>query len=486
MTRHSHLSWIYLTLSLLVFSYVAARTWRLDATYDEVWTITEYLPLTYWEILSREPCNSNNHILNSLLIKLFDSVLHGRIAGLHGLVIARLPNLIAFALYLTFAFKTARRFFPPITGLLFFVLSWCNPFLLDFFGLARGYGLALGFMMPALYFLLRFRERLSLRCAALSLAFSLCSVLSNLPFLNVYLAIAGLVFLFPFIKNKTRQPDLKLLGILFFFSFALFAILYEPVRKMLAGGDLYYGGYVGFYHDTLHSLTKASLGRPFQEEGFPLQLNLFLAALALLVILGWQRVPKLPAFALFCTAILAIPILSSLLQHWWLGNLFLIGRTALFYFPLFILVMAAWAGNATSAAIPNIILSLVVAGLVVNLAQNANFYKTINWPHDSRTSEVVERLKYEAGQTGKTAKLDASWPCENSLRYALTIKDTFPKIEYSGRERHRLEPAATHFLYYGQTLHRVGYYPRELAIDSLPKDTLLHFPDDNLTLFVLR
>jgi len=128
--------------ALLAFFVVVARASIQAITIDEAdsYLIWAARPSpSHWEPAS------NNHVLNSLLVRLFTSVL-----GPSHLTI-RIPSLIGAALYISAAFALSRLITDRI--LLRWSLFVClvyNPFVLDYLVAARGYSMALGFLMSAL------------------------------------------------------------------------------------------------------------------------------------------------------------------------------------------------------------------------------------------------------------------------------------------------------------------------------------------------
>ena len=94
--------------------------------------------------------SSNNHLLNSLLMRFFVSLF-----GLSHLTL-RAPALIGGAVYIVAIFRLCllltnqELYVFPI-----FVAFVYNPFVMDFMVAARGYGLALGFLMLAVFFIAR-------------------------------------------------------------------------------------------------------------------------------------------------------------------------------------------------------------------------------------------------------------------------------------------------------------------------------------------
>lgn len=104
-------------------------------------------------MLYRQGITENSHLLNTLLIKLCVALF-----GVSELVL-RLPALAGQLLFLAAVYKILTRFFDRAFLLPGIVLLAFQPFLLDLFSAARGYSLALGFMLWGVYFLLRQLER---------------------------------------------------------------------------------------------------------------------------------------------------------------------------------------------------------------------------------------------------------------------------------------------------------------------------------------
>ena len=133
-------------IAALAFTYVLVRAVVVGPTYDEVSTIPYFVPASVVRILN--PSDANNHLLNTLLIKLLFATGH------QTLFHCKTADVVAFAAYLWFGYLIAKR----VQGGTFcgavVLLLVANPFLLDFFALARGYGIALGAQMASLYYVL--------------------------------------------------------------------------------------------------------------------------------------------------------------------------------------------------------------------------------------------------------------------------------------------------------------------------------------------
>lgn len=123
-----------------VWAVTAFRAATTGITYDEAYT---YLHYGRYLTGFLQVDVANNHPLNSLLVNL-----SGALAGVRYDELAiRAPNLIAFAIYLFCAYRLSRWKGYSYVG---FSLLALNPYLDEFFGLGRGYGLATTAVLAAM------------------------------------------------------------------------------------------------------------------------------------------------------------------------------------------------------------------------------------------------------------------------------------------------------------------------------------------------
>jgi hypothetical protein len=213
------------------------RAFSLAVTTDEAFTAIAFASPPWLQILTTY--DANHHILHSLLCKLSLSLF-----GWNALAL-RLPSLLACLLFLVIAHRLARRLFPesPIQLVLCAWLAF-HPALYDWFSLARGYSLALAFLLAALY--------------------SLAGPLPSLPRASVFLglsAASNFVFAIPAAcvalawtaaralddrRIWTRLPDLAVPG-------AALALVITAIPLSRADGANFYYGAPSLL-DSLHSL----------------------------------------------------------------------------------------------------------------------------------------------------------------------------------------------------------------------------------------
>jgi len=187
---------LYFSISTLAILYVFIRLFSVGITYDEVWTIYEFVPQTVKNIFAYNPCDANNHIINTLAVK-FLFYIFGE-----SIFVARLPNFFAFFLFLFYAYKISNKYLSEFNGVLCFCLLIVNPFLLDFFSLARGYGISMGFLLPSIYYLLEFIEYQNPIKSFNALLFGGIATITNFSMLNYYLILLLVIFIIMLFSKK--------------------------------------------------------------------------------------------------------------------------------------------------------------------------------------------------------------------------------------------------------------------------------------------
>jgi hypothetical protein len=417
---------INLVLAALLWSYTVARAARLSFTHDESLTYLLAVKRSYLEIARYQVgIPSNNHLLNSTLAKLCTLLGRGPFA-------LRLPNLLAHGLYLVAALLLARRAGSGPTRVLAFVVLTLNPFLLDFFSLCRGYGLACGFELMALYLLVKVAEAPRNRPlhAGLATLLAALSPLSNLSFLVFFLAYLGILLLIEIAKWRAARgtPEASSvralvgsLGLPLAIAGLVCAWLVPIGLKLREMGELYYGGDQGFLQDTLGSLLEAST----YYKPYPAFVRLALqlvgalsaaAALALAARLARQRRP----LALWLCALPLATALICVVQHQLMETKFPVDRTALFFVPMLGLALAVASADAGTGAAwaraGQALLGVATLLLVLNAARTLNLRYFAQWQYDANTSRMLRQLAKTRGAQRKV-RLGVNWLFTPSINY---------------------------------------------------------------------
>jgi hypothetical protein len=185
---------IMLVTALCALAWAIARAASQSITIDEANTyigfVYSHYPLQWW-------VGTNNHLLNSLLMRLVTSVF-----GTSQLTV-RVPALIGAGIYIAACYRLCALVSRSLAvQWSLFVCLVYNPFVFDYFVAARGYSLGLGFLMTAILYSVAWhansgtpsRRPLEVACGVSSACIAL-SFVSNFSLAFVDLVTIVAVFL---------------------------------------------------------------------------------------------------------------------------------------------------------------------------------------------------------------------------------------------------------------------------------------------------
>lgn len=412
----------FCSVGLLASSVYRAATFAF--THDESLSFAIFSWAPAWG------ASANNHLLNTWLMQ-WCSMLFG-----NSELSLRLPNILAHVMYLMGTLVLLKRFPHPVLQLAGFVMLNLNPFILDFFFLARGYGLALAFLMVSLSLLVRALEEQQSRgletYLSLSVAAGSLAVLANFAFLNYYfplLLTCAWLLLTDASRCRFSRSRMPAAIALFSASGIFLAMILFKVFQLQQPGHRYFGGHVGFMSDTVDSLVRASLytvayAHATDQAISALLMGLFVGLLLLgLYLCCWRKeVPLFAPLLLMLASAAALP----LLQHHLFHTLFPMERTALYYLPLYAVVLLSVCHVLTgllSHRWTKIVVLILPA--VIATALSWHFYRSFtldscyNWEHDAHNDEILDIINRdrESHFPGRTVSLDNSWVLEPSLNF---------------------------------------------------------------------
>jgi hypothetical protein len=352
-------------LAIAALGIVTARACLQAITIDEATSFLQYArnpqPSHWWPV-------SDNHVLNSLLMRLITTIV-----GVSNLSV-RLPAILGAIIYIASAvylslLVTGRTFL----RLLLFVCLVYNPMILDYLVAARGYSLAIGFFLAAVAVIASSmitaegQVKILEKCAWVSALLALSSA-ANFSF-----SIANGVTLTIFFVWAARQYGagrggyLRVAAASCLPGLLLGGILSGSVVLNLPRSELYFGSqamsemWSGFAKGTFDELNPDVLNPLLLRWFSPLQrLGPWLVALAGLFFLGYMetmraRAPgsKKEPLGNF-VRLLALVFGAALLLHWLAFKLAHIplpkDRTGLFFLPLWTLAIAGSVAFAFRAA----------------------------------------------------------------------------------------------------------------------------------------
>jgi hypothetical protein len=433
-------------LALAIFK--AAHT---SLVFDEAVTYFDYASTTDSQIIQYTNPSANNHMLNSYLVKFFLQIFP------LGTFSLRIPNLIAYGLYLLASWWLVKDFKPGILAFSCFIILNAVTFLTDFFSLCRGYGMSAGLLLCSLFtlrqFLLTHAGWKNLLSFFLTLLLGALAVLANFAVLYFYLPLLGVclawIIIYPVWISKGASKRWLLLPVQLIMLGASVWLLLSyviPTLFMLKKAEgLYYGGEHGFIQDTLTTLINCFLyDQPYTDFWFPVLKMLVFITLPLAIIIASFamvrnfRKSQLWAFRLAVPLLTLAAAIGTILSHYYFGNPFLIQRTALFFIPLFLLIIVQLLACISKWQPRLSFLSAVLAALVIfHFIRGYEPDYFLIWKDEGRTiAKVVNSPEFTAGKNYHI--LYTAWYFEPVMRfYKLVGKmPAIKEVRFDG-EKHR-------------------------------------------------
>jgi hypothetical protein len=469
------LLWILGGISLVLFAYTAIRSSTVCFTIDEAFTFQRYVKNASFFPAEYDMHTANYHMLNTWLM-----IICSKIFGIAEWSL-RLPNVLAHAVYLFFTAKFAMRSRQTWNITAVFVLLNLHPYMLDFFSVARGYGLSFGFLAGSLWYTGEyFRSGKQLKHLALLMLFAGLAMWANFVMLTVFLAIALIVFIATvFSKEISFGKKLTAVGIGCGIA-ALFGGVAYPVLSGLQGAKAFFWNNPDLWEETVCVLA-AKLAYPVNgdiyhaphaaDAGMIGVMSLF--ALFIGFALYRNRNSSHRTELLVLLTILILVMAEVIVQHLILDAPYPSGRTALF---LFVIVIWMFAAALRDTMLPKLLVKITCAMLVslqVFLACiSFNFVRTSEWAYCADVRNAVGEVVSEADKNPKSfggIALGCDPEFGNIIPYYLQLSQTrfitlyaFSAQEDPCTDFYIVSPHVTHVLSPTDTLRR--YEKSELLI----------------------
>ncbi len=438
-------------LFLLAWVMIIHKAWTIPMTHDEVGTATYYGLMSIWDIISYTDPWPNNHILNTLCIKLSMAIW-----GIKTWAI-RLPNVLSFVLYFICCWK--------ITGLISkagwvraagLFLCIANPFLLDFFSLARGYAMSVALQSASLYWLARYIAQPKSSYLSGSVIAAAIGVYANFTLLNYFMPLIGLLGLTILFPWKPRdQVTFKKIRILLTTTLVLAAVSYLPITKMVATKQFVYWGNYSFYVDTVMSLIFSTRHNiPYFGWEFPVFAKVItwtiIGSIAMTLVLNnsWKKWNLTTA----SICLLGLSLVYNILQHHLADVPYLNARTSLFFIPMLAIPMTSLFELIRQRFhTGGIILSILCISILGYHYQKAyNPRCSFEWYYDENTYEVLEDIRGIVSAPGlkQPIKINCNWLFHPSLLFHTTYENQgfFELVPYHKEP----QPESDALFYYAQ------------------------------------
>ncbi len=422
------------TLFVGLLIYILLRAYLFQLTYDEVASIVGHVPFSVGTIISsaNHIACANNHTINTLWLK-FCLLAFG-----NNELLLRLPNILSFVSAYYFIFRLAQLLHQKNTTVPYFfylLVFFANPYLIEFFALARGYGIMSGAVCASVYYttLYIYSEKigaLRLACAAGTLA---CfGNLIAIFYLAALFSLFFIVIIQNYYENNKKSTPLLLLTNLFSASGIAFLLLLVPLHNLIASGDGA-GGEKGFFVDTIYSLSNSFLyNNPFlvgkivagHSAQWYLSIFFIIIFISIVLVLAYKskkigtKIVNSPFFAsvFLLTTVSSISIFLFHTRHvYYLQN-----RTGIILMLLF-----SWAVAAAIHALPTdwkykkTVLWLLILPFLLHFTLVANVSRSQEWGCDGDVKAIISTLNERYKTQNRTTSFHIFSAADGgiSLRY---------------------------------------------------------------------
>jgi hypothetical protein len=408
---------------------ISALLWALARAATQSITIDEADTYLVW-VARPNPSHweaaSNNHVLNSLLMRLT--------TGLFGVshLSVRAPALLGAALYVVMAWSLCRL----LTSALaiqwpLFVAMVVNPFVFDHLVAARGYALALGFLTAAIA-AAAYAEAgeipITKACAVCSACLGL-SFAANFSFAIVNACAMASITAWACARTQSLRSRVRRVGACVLPGLLITMFVSAPAVLNWPKGQLIYGAYsLGEWfgeiaRDSLYRLNPHlvnPLALPLLERARPLLIP------AVLLSAAWQWARgRCRRVAYVALAVLA----GATAAHWVAFRCFHLllpkERTGIWIVPLLMLAIgAAAAGSRLVTA------ALYALSLYFLLCLRLDYFREWSWDADmKRVYQVVSYYNrhYRASQ------VESNWMYTPSLNFYRLASGAVDPEEFPGR-----------------------------------------------------
>jgi hypothetical protein len=332
-----------------------SRAASTGITYDEASTYFDVVYPGILEALMRSQY-LNNHLLNSILIRFVCFITQTQFNEF----LIRLPSILAYCVYIIFAYRMAKRSNHPY---FIFILFISNYYLNEYFGLARGYGMASACILAAFYYFDELRTDMdNKRLFHNFMAWCSLAVLANgIALYTVFSIMAIVVF-------KYRKNIFKLSNCFYFFIFAftaVYVIFMSRPGKSLAST-----------HNFYESIIEAVFGTFSQPLSF--LTPVIFAVFAVLLLYGMIRTKFKNDYALVYIIFVAVCFISNMVFHRGYPN----NREMVPFYPVIVFVVADVLKHIRVNMLSRSVLTLAGILLCFQFVQKINIRDTQDFSND--------------------------------------------------------------------------------------------------------
>ena len=429
---------VLLAVALLV--YIVLRAVKVGFTHDESWTFIGFVKEPVFDLFFnvRNWKSANNHPLNSIFMQLGFQLFGPQEWAL------RVGSILGGLLFLLFAARTVSLWIPA-SSWLFFAAFCClalNPFMIEFFALCRGYGLCVAFQMMALFYFFRWvkeARRFDLFKASCALGMGVLANFTLLDLVAAFFVTVSLVYFFLRREERSWLGWLKMLALPTLPMLVLVTLIFKPIRWIQSVGEFEWGPHS--FWETWRVLIQNFVCNPFGGRFEWWKTSAVVAGTILGILLFFFIIKRIKVTGiknnemLFSATALAISTMFvTVFQHYLVGANYLIGRTAILFYPLlstvFLLSLVDIQGRYKYGFVWSNMATLL---LIINFWVSSNLRFSSEWWYDESSREAVFFVNKQENVT-KKIKYGVSWIFGPATMFYQRNRDlqNLENIEYDG------------------------------------------------------
>lgn len=410
---------------ILLLSYTTFRSASLSFTHDESYTYIKYINFSVWEIITYKinPVIANNHILNTLCMK-WQSFIFG-----NSEFSLRLHSWIAHVFYIIFSYLILKETKSKTIIICGFILLNFNPYLLDYFSLARGYALSISLMLASVFCFIQYYNYSKNKFIYISLLTSVLAVFANFVMISYSLALI-LVFEFLFMKRKRTIKSFLQNNITVLMTLIVLVLIYRGPIKILADNNQ-----LTFESDSANGFDTVitSIICYLYTSSYYEYLLIYFRAMVTLTSIGfiWMvfsqlRLKKISALS-YISVLLFIILAFNFIQHQLFGSSYFRERFALFLVPLFFitflnLILFLKNKNQALAILGGLLMFFTSLCSLTIFSTSANLSYTSTWRYDSDTKTMLDELPLYQERKQKLT-LGITWLYEPTINFYRETKN---------------------------------------------------------------
>ena len=389
-------------LFLLLWVYLIVRAFTVFYIHDEI--VTKWSYVVHWNPFPNQgDLDANNHFLLSFLAGSFT-----RLFNSDSMFLIRLGSVLAFPIYFWSIFRLKYLFEQKWNFYALLIVLTTSSFLIEYFALARGYGLGLAFLVFSLQQMICYFDSNSKKALIGSLIGWVLTIYASLTLLPITL----IAVFFLLIYTVRKKFYFWIIPILLMIIPLGYFVEYSFTLKEL--GKLYYGGEEGFFYSTIHSLTQYIW--LVKSTWVDIALVLLTGFILFVSVRRFWKTKNIFDPKLLFSIFLFVGVASILGQNWILGINYPEDRTAMslivfFFAALFFAldeIKAKWGFAAASIGV-----SLTFFALTMNFTHSMHFVT------EHLDEELVRNIPLSVNGTPPTTA--GRWNMENDLTRDLNL-----------------------------------------------------------------